>query len=258
MSLTFTRGQYGEITSPSEPFALFHDLLRRAFKAEKLQAPFRRFDKRGRGTALSYDLYDVRGSTILVQQRETEVTKWGTAPTKEYFILKAVGKGVAVTQVDKKHLIVKQAKAGAAPGTILDVLEGRAQRRLGGVPRTVYEAWRVMEKAEDGTLRSCFDGSEWHLGKARRDKAQEGHRGGFYWYNSEAKCRQAALERNGIIRKAHREGLHLVVVECEAWGKTLGYPDFDAIDIYPTKHCSTYVRPLRIVGALVEPEAQEA
>jgi hypothetical protein len=221
-------------------------------------------------------MFDVRGGTALVQQRHFVREKYSKL-TLAYYLIARRGKGVTVTDVAetpaKKAALRKMASTNPAPGTLIDWAQGKAQARTPKKPRTVYKAWRVMRLDEDGTLRSVFDHSQWTLGKARSEKARHNHMGGYFWYNSEKAVREVALERNGLLRRAHENGRNLVVVECEAWGTVIEYPDVEYPEPswesfyregspravhYPTKFCSTFLRPLRIVGPLVEPVAEMA
>jgi hypothetical protein len=125
MTTTYpTRGRFGELTGPREVLDAASAIVALAVKTGKLDAPYIAFDKKGRGSCLNYDAYDLRGSTVLVQARLTLGDKYGMHPTKRYFLLRRAGKGVVRTEV-RKDLARKLATAAPELGAAIDALEGK-------------------------------------------------------------------------------------------------------------------------------------
>ena len=69
-------------------------LLELAIKAGLLDAPYVDVDRKHRGSALNYDLYDAKDGVALYQCRHTVCTKYGNTPTKDYVLLRRKGRGV--------------------------------------------------------------------------------------------------------------------------------------------------------------------
>ena len=101
--------------------ALAQDLLGKAVATKKLDAAYDNTSWHKRhgkiGWLLSYDVYDITPSTILIQRREAECTKYGNSPRKSYFTIRRCGRGVIVTEMDKAR-VVKLAKASTALGQV--------------------------------------------------------------------------------------------------------------------------------------------
>ena len=74
-------------------------LLHEAISKEYLNEPYVNVDKKHRGSALSYDLYDVSRNEILIQRRYTVCTKYGNSPTKNYFVIRRHGRTIQVLRV---------------------------------------------------------------------------------------------------------------------------------------------------------------
>jgi hypothetical protein len=118
------RGTYGELKAPMSAVTSAQKIVALAIKTDKLDAPYIDFDKKRRGACLNYDIYDVRGATVLVQARHTTGDKWGMHPTKRYFLIRKCGAGVVRQEVNKA-IARKLATAAPELGAAIDALEGK-------------------------------------------------------------------------------------------------------------------------------------
>jgi len=85
--------------NPKHIFAA-RTLLARAIEAGNLDASYVDIDRKHRGSALNYDLYDAKDGIALYQQRHTVCTKFGNSPAKDYFLVRRTGRKVSVEQLD--------------------------------------------------------------------------------------------------------------------------------------------------------------
>jgi len=120
------RGSYGElILAVNDPVvAAGKKLLKEAIAKGYIDEPYVDVDKKHRGSALNYDLYDVNRHEVLVQRRYTVCTKYGNSPTKNYFVIRRHGMTIQVLRVtdDAKPLVVKRSRASVELGEVLEVL----------------------------------------------------------------------------------------------------------------------------------------
>lgn len=117
---TIPRNDFGALIGN----AVGANLLALAIKTRKVEHPYVDVDRKHRGWALSYDVYDVRGKTAIIQRRLTKCTKYGNSPTKSYLLLEKVGNGVRVTDIDQyKARIVKMAKAQRELGGVVEIIK---------------------------------------------------------------------------------------------------------------------------------------
>jgi hypothetical protein len=128
------RNEYGALTEmPSEMQARAQELLSKAIAAKKLKAPFHDMELHKRhgyiGRCLNYDYYDVAEACVLVQQRETQRTKYGSSPRKDYFIIRRCGRGVTVVDAPKA-IVVKLAKISTGLGQVIQTITGKAKKPL--------------------------------------------------------------------------------------------------------------------------------
>jgi hypothetical protein len=280
------RNDYGAIVAPADVLAAGRALVALAISTGKLDREHCSFDRKRRGSALNYDIYDVRGGTALVQRRYTEGDKYGLHPTKSYFLIRRQGKGVVVKGAPKATAR-KLAQNAPELGAAVDALEGKRKLAIKSNRPTTRLGYKVVEQRADGTFASTYDGSTWRLGKTRREAATPSHKGGYYHYESVEACRTAALERNRHMRDALADGRTLVILECEIGGReyrhedveivrtpepgavphewdyaedTYGRCDYSAGMVpvlwafrYPDKLCSTSIKPLRVVEVLAAP-----
>ncbi len=120
------RGTYGElIFAGNNPLIdAGRKLLKEAIAKGYIDEPYVDVDKKHRGSALNYDVYDVNRHEVLVQRRYTVCTKYGNSPTKNYFVIRRHGKTIQVLRVtdDAKPLVVKRSRASVELGEVLEVL----------------------------------------------------------------------------------------------------------------------------------------
>ena len=105
---------------------------------------------------------------------------------------------------------------------------------------TVYKA---VELRESGDMVSLYDGeTPYTIGHTLREKAQEGHNGGFYAYRELNTLKQHIAERK-IVSKDRWEGVRRVaILKAEAWGKRVIYDN--------GKSASTYLKPVEVLEAI--------
>lgn len=225
-------------------------LISQAARAKKLPARYNNITtewKRSKpiysGSAIQYELYDIsaKHEIALVCVRKSEGSKYGINTTsKTYYFVKKYGRGVQVTEVNKA-LPAKAAKSNPGElGYVIQVLRGvkslklkQSQTRIG---------YKIVRRDEEGLLVSVFDGSEWRLGKCRKERATDDLTGGFYYYKSKDLA-IAAAKRDAIFPT--REDLPgLVLLEVEVSGKEYAYGN--------GKFCVTSLKPLRILEEFAE------
>lgn len=112
-----SRDSYGAIYAPRELLTTARDILSVAIGSGKLEREYCKFDHKKRGAALNYDLYDMKGSTVLFQQRLTTGDKYGLHPTKRYYLIRRCGKGVVIQEAPKtcaRRFAANESKLGEA------------------------------------------------------------------------------------------------------------------------------------------------
>ena len=132
--ITPLRNEFGALTwFPSELRTIAQELLSKAIAAKKLTAPYNDMELHKRhgylGRCLNYDFYDIAEACVLVQQRETERTKYGSSPRKSYFIIRRCGRGVILIEAPKAT-VVKLAKISTALGQVIQTITGKAKAPL--------------------------------------------------------------------------------------------------------------------------------
>lgn len=123
---------YGELVGLERELAQQAlDLLSTAITSGKLVAPYVGVDKRHKGSALNYDLYDIalgsRGQVVaaLFQQRYTVCTKYGNSPSKEYVLIRRQrGKTVQIQMLDDtlKRQVMRRARQAKVSGEVIEVV----------------------------------------------------------------------------------------------------------------------------------------
>lgn len=242
-----SRNNFGALTQmPAELSAIAKTLLNKAIVGKKLTAPYNamEWDKRRGylGWCLNYDFYDINESTVLVQQRETERTKYGSSPRKEYYLIRRCGRGVTVTEAPKAR-VVKLAKMATELGQVIATLTGKAKKPLTQTApfteKTV--AYKIVEQ-RDGKLFSVYDEDfVWHVGKARIEASSDDHTGGFYVFPT-IEAAKDALAKNVVFNTSWQAGKKLVLVECETAGREHRHDN--------GKVCVTFCRPTRVLEEL--------
>lgn len=108
-------------------------LLDEAIRAKALESSYVEVDRKHRGSALNYDLFDVainragRVVAAIYQRRFTVCTKYGNSPTKDYFLITAGrGKAVKVDEIyDAKPRLVRYARVAMIAGELIDAMAGK-------------------------------------------------------------------------------------------------------------------------------------
>ena len=238
-----SRGFYGELAAPPN---CAHALLEQAIKKGRLTKPFAKFDKKCCGHALNYDFYDCtpNGAAVIVQQRWTQVTKYGSSSKKNYYLLRRIGRGMAVESYDQhKPRIIKLSKVSAAPGDVIDTLSGKARTPLKAKTCTSAKwcAFKIVE-SRDGSFWSVYDESfEWRLNRCHVEAATDNHRGGYYCYATADEALQG-LQRGAVFVTDWQEGKTLALLECDAAGQIFKHEN--------GKLCVSKLTPRRVVEIL--------
>lgn len=219
-------------------------LLERAIKAGLLEAPYVDVDRKHRGSALNYDLYDAKDGIALYQRRFTVCTKHGNSPKKDYFILRRKGRGVELEWLggSEKSRVVKLSRVATTLGEMINTLTRVAQRPLKvKAAREVRVAYKIVE-ARDGSYYSVYKPNlEWALGKTRIEASTRNHTGGYYVFADSATAIRV-LERNEVFNDAWQEGKRLALVKCEVAGKVHAHDN--------GKLCVSRVKPVQLVQHL--------
>jgi hypothetical protein len=187
--------------------AIAQELLTLAISKGKLPREFIESDRKGKyGSCLNYDLYDMKGATVLLQRRDCTMYKGYWSPVKSYYLLRKMGKSVQVIKLDdsQKAIACKAAKMAIELG---DAINSVQKKRL--PKQKPYLGYKVLD-ITTGTPRSVYDGSEWPIGQTRVQRVRQGHNGGFYWYQTEDEARRLTETFNREWISGKRLGLFLV------------------------------------------------
>lgn len=219
-------------------------LLERAIKAGLLDAPYVDVDRKHRGSALNYALYDTKDGIALYQSRYTVCTKYGNSPTKDYFLLRRKGRGVEIEWLggSEKARVVKLSRVATTLGEVINTITGVAKRPLKAkVARAVRTAYKIVE-ARDGTYYSVYEPElEWALGKTRIEASTPDHTGGYYVF-ADSDTALRVLERNEVFNDAWQRGKRLALLKCEVAGKVHEHDN--------GKLCVSRVKPVQLVQHL--------
>lgn len=115
---TINRNKWGAIVS-GDGYNEAQDILLDAIAAGIIAKEYCDVDRKHRGSALNYDLYDYADGVVLVQQRHTICSKYGNNPQKNYLLLIKTGDSVAVATAPHKMMIVRAAKLNPEAGYII-------------------------------------------------------------------------------------------------------------------------------------------
>lgn len=238
------RNSYGEITSTdSQIMAAATALVKSAVQKKKLPASFDNISwdrkRRADGYALHHEIYDISpaATRVLLCIRETEGTKYGVKTTsKTYYIIARCG--CTVTPVSKA-LAAKAAKSCADElGHGIAICLGKEKLKLPA--QEIRTGYKALTTDESGTPVSVWDGSPWHLGKSRVEKASDTHTGGFYYYRTIDQVLAAAAE-NGIFGDC-RDHKNLVIARVEVSGREYSHG---------LKLCASKIKPLEIIATVI-------
>lgn len=238
---------FGQIVSATDDkhIKAARNLLSRAIEQGLLDAPYVQVDKKHRGSALNYDVYDSKDGIALYQCRHTVCTKYGNSPTKRYFFLRRKGRGVEVEWLDgsAKARVIKLAKMSDTMGEVINTLTGTAKRplRLKSVKPEIRVAYKIVE-ARNETYYSVFDPDlEWALGKTRIEASTPNHTGGYYVLSDSDTALQV-LARNEVFSDTWQRGKKLALLECEVSGKVFKHDS--------GKLCVSRVKPVNLIQHL--------
>lgn len=230
---TFVRGQYGEILYSAR---IPHDLrghpslrtlaapaiaLEHAMRAGILPEEFSDFDRKGRGSCLSVDVYGYGYGLLLVQVRRTSRRSAnGYLKVAKEYVLTDGCESIEVPPARIKRAAKQDATIDSPIRALKPVLPAEWQARidapalkLAGAPG-LAEAFKILEQRADGTLASVYDGSAWALGIQRKERARTDHDGGLYAYATAEQAIRAA-KRGDVFNTAWLAGKALVLVRCQ-------------------------------------------
>lgn len=98
-------------------------ILNAAILKSLLPAEFVDVDRKHRGSALNYSVYDYDKNSLLVQKRHTTCTKYGNSPQVDYFYLTKKYSTITIKElISEKLLIQRRAKAAMYPGDLIKSL----------------------------------------------------------------------------------------------------------------------------------------
>ena len=131
MLITHTerRNEFGALIAlPENLCSVAAKLLAMAIESCKLTPPYWDMERHKRhgyiGWCLNYDIYDVTSTTVLVQRRETQKTKYGVTPHKDYYLVRRCGRGVIVTTAPKA-IVIKLAKMADHLGQVIKTISAK-------------------------------------------------------------------------------------------------------------------------------------
>jgi len=254
VATTMTRSEYGEIINLTKKDLLeaAQLLIGKAAKKKKIPQVYddmtwervsSRIGTKLIGTAIHHEIYDITpdAKKVLVCCREAEGTRYGVKTVKkDYYLIKKHGNGTIVEPA-KKAVAAKAAKAGGdILGYAIEVVEGKAKLKTAmSEKRTGYKA---VTTDDQGALVSCWDGSDWSIGKTRTERSTDDHSGGYYYYRTMDEVLTAAAESN--IFGPLREHKKLVILRVEASGSEHKISESG-------KLCTTRIKPAAVVAAAI-------
>ena len=146
----------------------------------------------------------------------------------------------------RRRQVLDAYDAGHAPSWAKLPFSRQPRKSAKPVRRTRYKKVARVE----GKLVSVYDGSEYTLGKTRRERVEANHGGGFYVYRTP----ELAAERTAFPDDSIHANAETLVLECEVWGRNEFYGEKEFDDVTMTyfyasdaKEAWTYCRPVSIV-----------
>jgi hypothetical protein len=215
------RGTYGELILAGRNPVIDggRKLLNEAIAKGYIDEPYVNVDKKHRGSALNYDLYDVNRNEVLIQRRYTVCTKYGNSPTKNYFVIRRHGKTIQVLRVtdDAKSLVVKRSRASVEFGEVLDVLHRKSE-----VVTPPVKCLMVVEVMQQDRLQTLE-----HKLQIFRTKDSSTESDGQTWYH--VFCNRDRLDHSvqNVPRylDALRDGKRLAIIEVVPKGRVFRQTD---------------------------------
>lgn len=245
----FRRPNYQSSDEDHELWSKAFDLVWKAVKKKKIVPEHDDIESKWRsskrkyefsGSAIRHELYDISPThnRVLICVRHVEGSKYGQKTTlKEYFLIKKVGSGVQVIEVNKA-VVAKAAKAKPEElGYVINVAVGKEKLQQKHSAKRV--GYKFVAKNDADQLVSVWDGSVWEIGKTRTERATDDHSGGFYYYKDIATAEQR-VQRSDVFGPC-RSHNNLVLIEVEVSGKEFSYGN--------GKYCATHMKPIRIIKA---------
>lgn len=200
------------------------------------------FDKKGRadGEALHHELYDFAKNAAIICIRRTEGTRYGVKTlSKTYMLIERKNRKITATEI--KIPVAKYAKMEILHfGDVIAVARGKKKNTLRYATGEVHRGYKVVRRAEDGTLVSVWDGSRWEIGKTRTEKASANHKGGLYYYQDINAMLEAA-KTNSIFGESIQHN-RLVILEVKASGVHIQYG---------AKLAATRITPIREIAMTI-------
>lgn len=245
-------GEWCPIGGRSAPLAYQRalDILRAAINTELIPAEYCEIDRKHRGSARNYDLYDFAPGVALVQKRETTCTKYGNSPQKSYLLLRRNGAGkiTVVEMAAAKARIAKLAKSDLPFGGVIAAITGKKPALIKTATNTVRSGYKIVAN-NSGTLISVWDGSAWPVGQWRIERATDNHSGGYYYYDTEQEAINAA-NKNEVFGDSGRDtGKKLVLARVEIRGRSHAHAT--------KKRCATYLRIVEVLREITINQPQE-
>lgn len=177
-------------------------------------------DRKHRGSARSYAIYDRAKNEILVQRRDTTCTRYGNSPRKSYLALTVNLDGtISYENFDKyKAKIVKLAKSVQELGDVLAVLRNEKQIKIRTKINQVHIVYKAVALVDNKYL-SIYDGkTEYIIGKEMTQAARANHCGGFYTYPTIEDAKNCNVPNNSALLNEKR-----VVLKLSATGQSVYY-----------------------------------
>lgn len=120
-SVKFERDCWGALKNPTVEAM---EILVDAIIAGYLEEEYCNVDRKHRGSALNYAIYDIASNVILIQRRYTTCTKWGNNPQKDYYLLLHTHEGIVKIDAPHKMAIVRASKLGLQAGKVIERICG--------------------------------------------------------------------------------------------------------------------------------------
>lgn len=238
-------GRWCAVSIPApKAYAHAQQILALAIKKGMLEPEYCDVDRKHRGSARNYDLYDFAPGVALVQQRDTTCTKYGNRPKKQYWLIRRNGAGkLTVESADHaKARIAKLAKSDLPFGGIIAAITGKKAVKIKTATSAGQTGYKVVALDSTGALVSVWDASPWPVGQWRVERATNNHQGGFYYYATVGEA-VAAAQNNEVFGNTGKDANKtLVLVRVELKGRTF--------HIGQGKCCATYLRVIEIIRPL--------
>lgn len=210
------RNTYGALTTNEG-----REIVCEAIKKGILDAEYCDVDRKHRGSALNYDVYDIKGNTVLIQKRVTTCTKYGNSPKKDYYFLVKTSRKIKLVDVNKfKMTVAKLAKSACELGQVIDCINGKQTLKIKQANASVAPTMAYKQVAlVDGKMFSIFDGStEYVLGNEMIQRAKAEHAGGYYCYETIEEAKNAEFPSSSVYNDQTK-----IIIQVEVSGRRIKY-----------------------------------